>query len=212
MEKRISSSPETPLRIRTLTTSEPPAPAVRAIVGGVIGRERHPMKGDAPRDAEAPPMNGDASADGASDCGKLGAAENPSKDTEECMHGDAAQLIGVWPRGAWTPPLLAMVAEVPPKLSKYHSGLRTPRSSGTVCKAMASGIRQLPAALSTSLHWGENDRASAAESFPLGPVAATIAELAILAGSSERLRPHLLQNSESGVYANPQPAQQLLFV
>jgi len=114
MEKRTSSSPETPLRIRTLTTSEPPAPAVRAIVGGVIGRERPPMKGDAPRDAEAPPMNGDGSADGASDCGKLGAAENPSNDTEECMHGDAAQLLGVWPRGVWPPPLLAMVAEVPP--------------------------------------------------------------------------------------------------
>lgn len=142
--------------------SEPPTPGVRALVGGVIGRERHPMKGDAPRDAEAPPMKGDGSADGASDCGKLGAADNPSNDTEECMHGEAARLLGVWP-----PPLLAgMVAKltpVPPKLSECQSGLHTPRSSNIICskggdlvgKAVASGIRQLLAVLSASLHRGE---------------------------------------------------------
>merc|ERR1711950_138436 len=112
-------------------------------------------------------MKGDGSADGANDCGKLCATDNPSKDTEECMHGDAAQLLGVWPHGVWPPPLLAaMVAEVPwvpPKLSTCHSGLRTPRSSDMVCsqggdligKAAASGIRQLPAVLSASLNRGE---------------------------------------------------------
>mmetsp|Transcript_115391 Transcript_115391/g.337412 ORF Transcript_115391/g.337412 Transcript_115391/m.337412 type:complete len:213 (-) Transcript_115391:1106-1744(-) len=143
--KRTSSSPETPLRIRTLTVSAPAPPAAaRALgVGGVSSGLD-----------SAPPQKGEGMAEGARDCGmdgaQLAAMEKSSQLTLAPMLGEAAQHLGVRPPLPPPPALRGSIAPLKSSSACARGFLTAESREGEAsCSArLVAGIRGVRAVIS----------------------------------------------------------------
>mmetsp|Transcript_37989 Transcript_37989/g.120758 ORF Transcript_37989/g.120758 Transcript_37989/m.120758 type:complete len:238 (-) Transcript_37989:1379-2092(-) len=178
--KRTSSSPDTPLRTRTLTTSA--APMAAAAGGASSGL------------CTAPPQKGDGAAEVVAEGGIEGATlaeiEKSSRDVQEPIQGEAAQHLGV---------KLPLASAGPPKSSSAcERGFLTAASrhgEAFSSPGVATSLGALKASAGPRGSWPSAWRPGDSSRRPLEAGAAE---------ASGRFLPHLRQKTESSRKTLPQ--------